>query len=241
MKLLEIKNLAVATAEGKPILHDISLRFEVGRRYAILGPNGAGKSALVNSLLSHPHYKITAGQILLDGDDITGLPTDEKARRGLFLGAQYPAEVEGVSFANFLRSALAHQASPTKFYNILAELERQAAQLNFAKFDSERDLNVGWSGGEKKKSEILQMLALKPSFAFLDEPDSGLDVDGVAALGKVLNQLDFPVGLVVITHHPKALAALSPDVVYILKNGQLAATGGQELASRVQANGFQGL
>ncbi|MDR1033024.1 MAG: Fe-S cluster assembly ATPase SufC [Candidatus Nomurabacteria bacterium] len=241
MTALHIRSLSVETKDKRPVLSDISLQFEVGKRYAILGPNGAGKSSLVNAIMSHPHYDITAGQVLLDGADITHLPTDEKARRGLFIGSQYPAEVEGVSFSNFMRTAIARQTdNQVNFFDFLKDLKRQAAALGFKNFDPQRDLGVGFSGGEKKRSEILQMLALKPSFAFLDEPDSGLDVDGVATLGNTLAKLDFPVGLVVITHHHKALAALKPDVVYILKNGRLAATGSCDLVKQVQANGFKG-
>jgi Fe-S cluster assembly ATP-binding protein len=240
MTALQIDGLTVETLEGRPILHDISLDFKVGKRYAILGPNGSGKSTLVSALLGHPHFRVTSGRLLLDGEDITSLPTNEKAKRGLFLGFQYPAEVEGVSFSSFLRTALAHQtANQTNFFDTLESLRTQAEALGFKNFDPARDLNVGFSGGEKKRSEILQMLELKPKFAFLDEPDSGLDIDGMTALGKTLANLSFSTALTVITHHPKALEALKPDVVYVIKNGQLVATGGKELSKKVQASGFK--
>jgi Fe-S cluster assembly ATP-binding protein len=241
MSKLRVVDLSVATTAGHKILEHISLEIKVGQRYAILGPNGSGKSSLISALMGHPHYAITAGKILLDGEDITQLKADEKARRGLFLGSQYPAEIEGVSFASFLRTALARQGDQRNFFDVLKDLERQAEALGFKNFDPERDVNVGFSGGEKKRSEILQMLELKPKFAFLDEPDSGLDIDGVSALMTKLANLDFPVGLVVVTHHHKTLESLNPDVVYVIKSGRLVATGGQDLIGRIQTDGFKGL
>jgi Fe-S cluster assembly ATP-binding protein len=238
---LQIEDFSVATAEGLEILKDISLEFSVGRRYAILGPNGSGKSSLVSALMGHPHYKITSGKIWLGDEDITDLPTDEKARHGLFVGLQYPVEVEGVSFGSFLRTALAGQKTQPNFFDTLQDLNRQAEDLGFKNFSTERDLNVGFSGGEKKRSEILQMLELKPKFAFLDEPDSGLDIDGRKALMSKLTNLDWPVGLVVASHHTATLQALRPDVVYVIKNGRLAATGGRELIAQIQASGFKDL
>jgi Fe-S cluster assembly ATP-binding protein len=241
MLKLRTDNLSVATADGVEILKDVSLEFSAGRRYAILGPNGSGKSSLVSALMSHPHYKITSGKIWLGDEDITNLPTDEKARRGLFVGLQYPVEVEGVSFGSFLRTALAGQTKQANYFDVLQDLSRQAKDLGFKNFSTERDLNVGFSGGEKKRSEILQMLELKPKFAFLDEPDSGLDVDGRKVLIDKLTNLGWLVGLVVVTHHTATLDALRPDVIYVIKNGRLAATGGKELVAKIQANGFKDL
>jgi Fe-S cluster assembly ATP-binding protein len=189
--------------------------------------------------MGHPHYKIASGKILLDGRDITNLPVNEKAKLGLFLGMQYPTEIEGVSFSSFLRSALAQQSNKTNFFDVLRELPEKAKSLGFKNFDSTRDLNVGFSGGEKKRSEILQMLVLKPKFAFLDEPDSGLDIDGLTALTNQLTNLDFSTSLTVITHHPKVLKQLNPDVIYIMKNGKMVATGGVELIQKVQTSGFK--
>jgi Fe-S cluster assembly ATP-binding protein len=236
---LEVKNLSVSTAEGKPLLFGVSLRFEMGKRYALLGPNGSGKSTLVGALMGHPNYTVASGQILLDGKDITTAPADEKARAGLFLGAQYPAEIEGVSWSSFLRMVLAQHADKPNFFDALEAAESNARDLGFKGFDPARDLNVGFSGGEKKKSEILQLLALRPKFAFLDEPDSGLDTDGVLALGQKLDALDFPTALVLITHHYKTLETIRPDVVYILKSGKLAASGGSEILAQVQRGGFK--
>jgi Fe-S cluster assembly ATP-binding protein len=241
MLKLRTDNLSVATADGVEILTNVSLEFLAGKRYAVLGPNGSGKSSLVSALMSHPHYKITSGKIWLGGEDITDLPTDEKARRGLFVGLQYPVEVEGVSFGSFLRTALAQTTKQSNYFDVLQDLSRQAKDLGFKNFSTERDLNVGFSGGEKKRSEILQMLELKPKFAFLDEPDSGLDIDGRKALIGKLTNLDWPVGLVVVTHHTATLDALKPDVIYVIKNGRLAATGGKELVAKIQADGFKDL
>jgi Fe-S cluster assembly ATP-binding protein len=192
--------------------------------------------------MGHPHYRITKGQILLNGHDITKLPTDQRAKLGLFLGFQYPVEVEGVSFSSFLRLATHHQDSNrTNFLDTLETMERQAKQLGFKNFDHTRSLGVGFSGGEKKRSEILQMLALRPKFAFLDEPDSGLDADGLNALAGTLNKLDFPTALVLISHHHKALDTFRPDIVHVLKSGKLVASGGAEVLQQIQKNGFKGL
>jgi len=242
MRELQIIDLSVETNDGQKILSNVSMNFEVGKRYAILGPNGSGKSTLVNALMGHPHYRIINGRVLLNGCDITNLSTDEKARLGIFLGFQYPLEIEGVSFSSFLRTVLNQQTDgKTNFFDILKDLPQQTKELGFRNFDSTRDLNVGFSGGEKKRSEILQMLILKPKFAFLDEPDSGLDIDGLITLTGKLASLDFSTGLVVITHHHKALEALKPDVIYVMKNGGLIATGGTELIKKIQKSGFKGL
>ena len=244
MQKLQIIKLCVETAEGQRILSDVSVEFEGGGKcYAILGPNGSGKSTLISAIMGHPHYRITSGSILLDGRNITNLPTEEKARLGLFLGMQYPAEIEGVSFSQFMRATIHAQNSArddkVNFYDVLRDLPQWADDLGFRKFDSLRDLNVGFSGGEKKRSEILQMLALRPTFAFLDEPDSGLDVDGLTALSNKLATLDFPAALVVVTHQNKLLEMLKPDMVYVMKNGRVVANGGAELIKKIQKTSFK--
>lgn len=223
MKGLDIQNLSVATRDGKEILRGITMHFSDHQVYALLGRNGSGKSTLVNTIMGHPHYQITGGKILLDGEDITNLPTDERAKRGLFLAMQYPAEVAGVSYANFLRTALARLTNNDfNFLEALNELNSEAKRLGFRHFDPERDLNVGFSGGEKKKSEILQMLILKPRIAFLDEPDSGLDKPSVRELGEQLSKLNYPTTLIIISHHDHLLEAVKPDVTYDMEqlNGQ---------------------
>ena len=215
MKGLRIEHLSVATVEGKPIFHDVTLDFQDNARYALLGRNGSGKSTLVNVIAGHPHYQITGGKIILDGEDITHLKADERAKRGIFLAMQYPAEIPGVSYANFLRTSLAKLTdNQFNFLEVLNQLQTEAASLGFQHFDYNRDLNVGFSGGEKKKSEILQMLILKPRFAFLDEPDSGLDKISVKYLSNRLRALDYPTTLIIISHHDQLLAAVHPTTTY---------------------------
>lgn len=215
MKGLRIEHLSVATIEGKPIFHDVTLDFQDNARYALLGRNGSGKSTLVNVIAGHPHYQITGGKIILDGEDITHLKADERAKRGIFLAMQYPAEIPGVSYANFLRTSLTKLTdNQFNFLEVLNQLQTEAASLGFQHFDYNRDLNVGFSGGEKKKSEILQMLILKPRFAFLDEPDSGLDKISVKYLSARLRALDYPTTLVIISHHDQLLAAVHPTTTY---------------------------
>lgn len=199
------------------------MHFNDQKIYALLGRNGSGKSTLVNTIMGHPHYKVTGGKIMLDDEDITNLPADERAKRGLFLAMQYPAEVAGVSYANFLRTALARLTNNNfNFLEALNQLQDEAKRLGFRHFDPERDLNVGFSGGEKKKSEILQMLILKPRFAFLDEPDSGLDKPSVKELCEQLSNLDYSTSLIIISHHDHLLEAVKPNQVYDMEqlNGQ---------------------
>lgn len=215
MKGLRVEHLSVATVEGKPIFRDVTLDFQDNARYALLGRNGSGKSTLVNVIAGHPHYQITGGKIILDGEDITHLKADERAKRGIFLAMQYPAEIPGVSYANFLRTSLAKLTdNQFNFLEVLDQLQTEAANLGFRHFDYNRDLNVGFSGGEKKKSEILQMLILKPRFAFLDEPDSGLDKISVKYLSARLRALDYPTTLIIISHHDQLLAAVHPTTTY---------------------------
>ena len=215
MKGLRVEHLSVATIEGKPIFRDVTLDFQDNARYALLGRNGSGKSTLVNVIAGHPHYQITGGKIILDGEDITHLKADERAKRGIFLAMQYPAEIPGVSYANFLRTSLAKLTdNQFNFLEVLNQLQTEATNLGFQHFDYNRDLNVGFSGGEKKKSEILQMLILKPRFAFLDEPDSGLDKISVKYLSDRLRALDYPTTLIIISHHDQLLAAVHPTTTY---------------------------
>lgn len=215
MKGLEINNLCVSTFDGKEILNDVSMSFNDQTTYALLGRNGSGKSTLVSTIMGHPHYKVTSGKILLDDQDITGLSADKRARLGLFLAMQYPAEVAGVSYSNFMRTARARlTGNKFNFLDDLNKLQTEAARFGFQDFDYERDLNVGFSGGEKKKSEILQMLILHPRFAFLDEPDSGLDKPSVKELGQRLSSLDYPTSLIIISHHDRLLEAVKPDKIY---------------------------
>jgi Fe-S cluster assembly ATP-binding protein len=241
---LQIKNLHVATVDGQEILHGLSLAVKRGEVHAIMGPNGGGKSTLAAALMGHPAYMITQGSVVLDGTDITKLTPDLRAKRGLFLGFQYPVEVAGVNFANFLRLAVNEslpegekKLSPIAFRN---GLEAAAATMGFSDELAKRALNQGFSGGEKKKAEILQLAMLKPPFAVLDEPDSGLDVDALRHIARALTELDYRPGLVLITHYQRILAYVKPDFVHVIVKGKLVAEGGPELAAQIEQSGYKG-
>lgn len=214
MKGLEITNLSVA-ANGKQILNNLSLSFLDNQIYALIGCNGSGKSTLLNVIMGAPNYKITNGNIILDGKDITNPSIDARAKLGLFLAMQYPVEIAGISYADFLRTALTQlRGHKPDMAQVLENLESYAQQLGFANFDYSRDLNVGFSGGEKKKSEILQMLAIQPRFAFLDEPDSGLDATSVRKLSTLLRNLDYPTTLIIVSHNKQLIDSLHPLATY---------------------------
>lgn len=246
---LNIIDLHVRTSDDKKeILKGISLSVSRGEIHAVMGPNGGGKSTLAQALLGHPGFKITKGRIILDGKDIAALAPDERARLGLFLGFQYPVEVAGVNFGNYLRMAINEQKdkkdnklSPIAFRN---ELEEAAGTLGFSKELAKRSLNEGFSGGEKKKAEILQLSMLKPRFAVLDEPDSGLDVDALKSIAEGINGLtqDLPagrqVGLILITHYQRILKYIRPDFVHIIINGRIVKSGDASVAEEVEASGY---
>jgi Fe-S cluster assembly ATP-binding protein len=241
-KSLVIENLYVKSVDGKEILKGISLIIKQNEIHALMGPNGGGKSTLAQVIMGHPGFVITKGKILVDGKNITKLSPDKRAKLGIFLGFQYPIEVPGVNFANFLRMAANENKtknekfSPIAFRNLVKE---KAAKLVFSEDITKRFLNEGFSGGEKKKAEILQMTLLKPSFAILDEPDSGLDVDALKYISKTIMNLDFPVGLVVITHYQRILHYLKPDFVHVLINGKIIKSGGADLAEAIEKNGYE--
>lgn len=208
MSGIKIKNLTVQ-AGSRTIINDLSLDLTDNQIYILRGHNGCGKSTLVNAIMGSPDYTVTKGNILLDEQDITDLSTDERAKLGLFIAMQYPVEIAGISYADFLRVSLQSLDKLTDFSVVLKNLQQNAALLGFTNFDYHRDLNVGFSGGEKKKSEILQMLALRPRFAFLDEPDSGLDQQSVQLLSNYLHNLDYPTSLIIITHNQQLLDSLA--------------------------------
>jgi Fe-S cluster assembly ATP-binding protein len=240
--VLEIDDLHVAV-EGKEILQGVSLAVPAGEVHALMGPNGSGKSTLAATLLGNPAYEVTGGRILFQGEDVTALATNERAGRGLFLGFQHPEEIPGVSVLNFLRQAM----SARKGIEDFSVLEVRMAVLDWAKrlgMDSrfiERYLNEGFSGGEKKRNEILQMAVMEPDFAVLDETDSGLDID---ALGVVARGIDAvrearpELGILLITHYRRILEHLTPDAVHILLGGRIVASGGRELADNLEREGF---
>jgi Fe-S cluster assembly ATP-binding protein len=246
---LEIRDLHVAV-EGKEILKGISLAVSKGEIHAIMGPNGSGKSTLANTLAGHPHYVITSGQIRYKGEDITALKPDERARKGIFLAFQYPHSVPGVTVANFLRTALNARRKarlngdfkPVSIPEFRKLMREKMAMLKLDESFATRYLNEGFSGGEKKRAEILQMAILKPEIAILDETDSGLDIDGVRVVGEGVNQLVGPdLGLLVITHYPRILNYIKPEFVHVLVNGRLALEGGPELALKLEEQGYEWL
>ena len=239
---LEIDDLHVSV-DDREILRGVSLTVERGSLHALMGPNGSGKSTLANTLLASPAYVVTAGRILLDGGDITNLPTDERARRGLFLGFQHPEEIPGVSVLNFLRQAIARRKGIDDFsvLEVRLSLIEWTKRLGMDTGFQERYLNEGFSGGEKKRNEVLQMAMMEPDVAVLDETDSGLDIDalrqvaaGIAEVRKARPNL----GILAITHYQRLLEHLVPDVVHVLVDGRIVATGGPEISLEVEARGF---
>jgi Fe-S cluster assembly ATP-binding protein len=240
--LLEIDDLHVAV-EGHEILRGVSLAVPAGEVHALMGPNGSGKSTLAATLLGNPAYVVTAGRILFEGDDVTALSTDQRAARGLFLGFQHPEEIPGVSVLNFLRQAM----SARKGIEDFSVLEVRMTVIDWAKrlgMDQrfiERYLNEGFSGGEKKRNEILQMALMEPEFAVLDETDSGLDIDALGVVARGIEEVRSTrpeLGILLITHYRRILEHLTPDAVHILLDGRIVASGGRELADRLEREGF---
>jgi Fe-S cluster assembly ATP-binding protein len=240
--LLEIADLHVAV-DGHEILRGVSLEVREGEIHALMGPNGSGKSTLAKTLLANPAYEVTSGSIRLRGEDVTARSTDERAARGLFLGFQHPEEIPGVSVLNFLRQALgARKAIPD-----MSVLEVRIALMEWTKrlgMDDrfmERYLNEGFSGGEKKRNEILQMALMEPDVAVLDETDSGLDIDALRTVAHGIEEIRAnrpELGILLITHYQRILEYLAPDVVHVLLDGRIVATGGRELSARIEAEGF---
>ncbi len=239
---LTIKNLYASTVDGKKILQGVNLTVRMGEIHAVMGPNGSGKSTLSQVLMGHPGYKITEGNILVNGKEISGMATDERAKLGLFLAFQYPVEVAGVNFAGFLRMALnemsnnKNKVSPIAFRN---ELKEAAKKLALTDDITLRSLNEGFSGGEKKKSEILQLAILKPKFAILDEPDSGVDVDALKYIANAIAKLENPLGLILITHYQRILNYIKPDFVHIMVAGKIVNSGDAKLAKTIEKTGYE--
>ncbi|MBI4148984.1 Fe-S cluster assembly ATPase SufC [Candidatus Woesearchaeota archaeon] len=236
---LEIKDLHVAV-EGKEILHGVDLDIGMGTTHCLMGPNGSGKSTLAHALMGHPKYVITEGKILLDGEDITSLPPHERAKRGLFLSFQYPAEIPGVTLSNFLRTALNNLGSEKlgvlDFHKLLKE---KMGQLDMDSAFTKRYLNEGFSGGEKKRAEILQLLVLQPKFAVLDETDSGLDIDALKVVAQGVNSLQKEHrGILLITHYNRILHYIVPDRVHVMYQGKIIKSGGKELANEIEQRGY---
>ncbi len=239
---LEVKNLKVSV-DGASILNGLNLSVSRGETHVLMGPNGAGKSTLVNTIMGHPQYKVEEGSILFDGKDITHLPADERAKAGLFLSFQNPEEVPGVTLENFLRtSRAAVTGRPVRLFAFKKELKEKMAALGMEDGYASRYLNVGFSGGEKKKSEILQMLMLNPKLAILDETDSGLDVDAVKIVSQGVRQFkNKDNSLLIITHNTKILEYLDVDTVHVLMDGRIVKEGDSTLIDRINESGFQQL
>ena len=241
MAKLEIKDLHVSV-DNKEILKGVNLVLNTGEIHAIMGPNGTGKSTLSAAIMGHPNYEVTSGEILLDGENVLEMEIDERARKGLFLAMQYPSEVAGITNAEFIRSAINARRSEDDKLSIipfLKQLDKKMALLNMSEDMAERYLNEGFSGGEKKRNEILQMLMLEPTFGILDEIDSGLDVDALKIVAKGVNSMrgeDF--GALMITHYQRLLNYIEPDIVHIMMDGRIVKTGDKTLAEQVEHEGY---
>ncbi|MBR7825262.1 Fe-S cluster assembly ATPase SufC [Actinospica sp. MGRD01-02] len=245
MATLEIRDLHVSVdAEGaqKEILKGVDLTVRQGETHAIMGPNGSGKSTLAYSIAGHPKYTVTSGQVLLDGEDVLSMTVDERARAGLFLAMQYPVEVPGVSVANFLRtSATAIRGEAPKLRTWVKEVNAAMTQLQMDPAFAERSVNEGFSGGEKKRHEILQLELLKPKIALLDETDSGLDVDALRVVSEGVNRVRATgeVGTLLITHYTRILKYIQPDFVHVFAAGRIVESGGAELAQVLEDEGYE--
>ena len=244
MSVLEIKNLQVSVdTEGgaREILKGVDLTIKSGETHAIMGPNGSGKSTLAYSIAGHPKYAITGGSVTLDGVDVLEMSVDERARAGLFLAMQYPVEVPGVSVSNFLRTAAtAIRGEAPKVRTWVGEVKDAMSALGMDPAFSERNVNEGFSGGEKKRHEILQMELLKPKMAILDETDSGLDVDALRIVSEGVNRIKSKgdVGVMLITHYTRILRYIKPDFVHVFAGGRIVEQGGAELADRLESQGY---
>jgi Fe-S cluster assembly ATP-binding protein len=240
MATLEIRDLRVSV-EGKEILTGVDLTVGQGETHAIMGPNGSGKSTLAYAVAGHPKYEVTGGEVYLDGEDVLALAVDERARAGLFLAMQYPVEVPGVTVSNFLRTAAtAVRGEAPKLRLWVKEVKAAMASLGMDPVFAERNVNEGFSGGEKKRHEILQLELLKPKIAVLDETDSGLDVDALRVVSEGVNRVreDGTTGVLLITHYTRILRYISPDFVHVFVKGRIAEEGGKELADELEENGY---
>ena len=241
MSVLEIKNLHVSV-EDKEILKGLNLTLKTGEIAAIMGPNGTGKSTLSAAIMGNPNYEITEGDILFDGESILDLEVDERARLGLFLAMQYPAEIPGITNAEFIRAAMNAGKEDDEKISVLdfiTKLDEKMELLGMREEMAERYLNEGFSGGEKKRNEILQLLMLEPKFALLDEIDSGLDIDALKVVSKGVNAMRGEgFGAMIITHYQRLLNYITPDVVHVMMEGKVVLSGGPELAARLEQEGY---
>ncbi|KIL75980.1 Fe-S cluster assembly ATPase SufC [Bacillus badius] len=238
---LTIKDLHVSI-DGKEILKGVNLEIKGGEFHAIMGPNGTGKSTLSAAIMGHPKYEVTQGSIELDGENVLDMEVDERARAGLFLAMQYPSEISGVTNADFLRSAINSRREEGDEISLMKFIREMDAKMDLLEMDqdmAQRYLNEGFSGGEKKRNEILQLTMIKPKIAILDEIDSGLDIDALKVVAKGINEMrseDF--GCLMITHYQRLLNYITPDVVHVMMQGRVVKSGGAELAQRLEAEGY---
>lgn len=240
MILLDVQNISVSVDE-KIVLKNLNLKIGEGETHVLMGPNGAGKSTLGNALMGNPVYTLDGGKIIFEGQDLTGESTDKRARAGMFLSFQNPLEVPGISLESFIRSSIQQRTGErVKLFQFQKELQKNMRLLNMDESYAKRDLNVGFSGGERKKSEILQLLMLKPKFAILDETDSGLDVDAVRTVSKGVEeyQKNQNGGLLIITHSTRILESLHVDYTHVLVKGQIVKTGDGSLVEEINKKGF---
>ncbi len=238
---LEIKNLR-ARIEEKEILKGLSLEIKGGEVHAIMGPNGTGKSTLASTLMGHPKYEVTEGSVTLNGENLLEMAVDERARAGLFLAMQYPSEISGVTNSDFLRSAMnarRGEGNEISLMKFIRELDKRMETLEMDQTFAHRYLNEGFSGGEKKRNEILQMMMLQPSICILDEIDSGLDIDALKIVAKGVNEMrSAERGFLIITHYQRLLNYIKPDFVHVMMQGRIVKSGGSELAERLEAEGY---
>ncbi|RBP91314.1 iron-regulated ABC transporter ATPase subunit SufC [Cytobacillus firmus] len=239
--VLTIKDLHVAI-EGKEILKGVNLEIKGGEIHAIMGPNGTGKSTLSSAIMGHPKYEVTQGSITLDGENVLEMEVDERARAGLFLAMQYPSEISGVTNADFLRSAINSRLEEGNEISLMKFIRKMDSKMEFLEMDldmAQRYLNEGFSGGEKKRNEILQLMMIEPKIAILDEIDSGLDIDALKVVSKGINEMrgeEF--GCLIITHYQRLLNYITPDHVHVMMQGRVVKSGGPELAQRLEAEGY---
>ncbi len=245
-KVLDIKKLFVSV-ENKKILKGVSLEVKAGEIHAVMGPNGNGKSTLASALMGNPNYKVIKGKVSFNGEDLLAMSVDERARAGLFLAMQYPSELEGVNNAQFLKNAVntkREKGDQIKLLDFYREFNSTLEKLNMPKDFPNRYVNVGFSGGEKKRNEIFQLLMLKPSLIILDEIDSGLDMDAIKVVGEAIMEYfksDENVSIIIITHYPRILEYIKPDYVHILKDGVITKTGDLSLVDKLEKNGYEAL
>ncbi|MGC8687090.1 MAG: Fe-S cluster assembly ATPase SufC [Candidatus Micrarchaeia archaeon] len=243
MMMVEIKDLH-ASVNGKEIIKGLNLSVRSGEIHAIMGPNGSGKTTFANAIMGHPKITIESGQILIDGKDANGMKTDERVKLGIFMQFQNPVEVEGVGLIQFLRTAKESiTGSKINFKEFMDDIKESMKKLEMSDDFIKRSLNVGFSGGEKKKSEILQLMVLKPSIAILDEPDSGLDVDALKVVANNIQEIakQNNMGVIIITHYSRILSYIRPDSVHVMIDGRIVANGDYELVKKIEKDGYESL